>query len=1243
MFSFLGGALPGVAEQRAIKKKVAGDTARVSMLPNSEARDEALSISKKIVGTRDTAEAARDLTVGLGRSLLRVPETVGRSYVQARTGIDKDSSAPTDPLRRFLYGSEPIETYQTRRKGYKESLEKSRFRDVATPLSFLGIIGTAGLDVVPSPSKVVKALKPSVLKKIAEDTSVEGIKRSLKNELPDDVIERVAPAIAQTKDPKIVDNIIRRATEPKVSELGGVRPNNQIQTAIEQAHNAGDDATAARLIAQLPPADQPAMVSALGVASPPSLVDATIPNPNGGQRGFLKTIRESDTSRPELKEAAKAVEPQTYTQKSNPTLLKKAQETVTKDPDAALERIRTVERVSDEDVAIGQELVRRAQNEGRYSDAIEIVDKLDEQLRESGRAVQAASLWGRLTPEGVLKLAQRRIRKAREKIRGGVIKKGVEEEQKTARGIKAVVEGFSETDAPIVRNTVAKTIHQIANSQQALPLDGVVTRSGAVENTGQKLAKNIESAATPQIKKKADLLVTELTKKVKQEYLDPSKATKKSPTDILREVFGRTNEADEAYMLAQQILRDKYRNVPTMQKALDRFFASKLDMPAASSTVDSAIREQLTKNSTRISEVIYKSWANQKQSVDDITNALVKEGFDERSAKILATEVTSRLNTQLSAAKKTTLERLAADISKKERPTYLDKINKLSNLGALDDADYLQLARAKLKLPDLTPQLAKELSELAQKMQALPDGAEKTAIARQIQERIRAAIPLTTGEKIAQVIGVPRALQSSFDLSMGGRQGLLVAARHPVLWARANKESIKYLRSTKYFDEKIAELRKTPEYAMGEKYGLATPAANGGAEEAYSAAQLAEKIPGVGKGIEASQRAYDGGLTKLRSDLWAQTLKSYGGVELAEKNLGERGMRDLAEAINTLTGRGGKKGGLIEKHVQTLSTTLFAPRLWAARLNTLNPYYYARLSPAARKVALENAGAFAAVASVVLGAAAALGAEIETDARSSDFLKIKFGDTRYDPFGGLQQNMVFAWRQLTGEKKSSQTGDVTELGEGIFSPTRLSVASDLVTNKLAPVPATAVRLLEGKDRGGNDINPAAELAKLFVPINLQGIYETSKSTGSAVEGVAKNIPNFFGIGTQTYGVQDISLSDKQKAQVKLLEQQGAPKQQVAATKSFYQHLKSTPDRNQASKKVNEALVTGDTDKAVQIAKEYNQEYASRFKTWTEQYGDYVEDEALLEEYNAGKIKMTGENIRRRLKEIKENPLYQVEE
>lgn len=510
-------------------------------------------------------------------------------------------------------------------------------------------------------------------------------------------------------------------------------------------------------------------------------------------------------------------------------------------------------------------------------------------------------------------------------------------------------------------------------------------------------------------------------------------------------------------------------------------------------------------------------------------------------------------------------------------------------------------------------------------------------VSPQLAEQAKSAIPKQRQlfDFAAKLAGLPRAIKSSFDFSMGGRQGLFVAARHPVQWAKANAASVKFAKDSGYYDEVMDGIRQSDEYLVGDKYGLSLPAAKHGREEAYAAADLAEKIPTV----KRFERAYNGGLTKLRYDLWKQHMDSLGGITKAEQDLGDKGMRGLAEAINTLTGRGGKQGGFLAKNAQALSTTLFSPRLWASRLNNFNPAYWARLGPEGRKVALENMGSFAALAGVVLGAAAMSGAEVETDARSADFLKIKVGDTRYDVLGGFQQNLVFAWREISGETKSTQSENISKVGEGFGSPTRLSFLGDLARNKLNPIVGTTATLLEGEDRVGNKINPAVEIGKLFIPINMEGAYETIKNEGSIPKGLALNAPNFVGVGTQTYGVKDIKVSEKQDAYLKVLKNKGAPKQQIEASKSFFQSLKTGPNRNDTSAEINEALASGDKDKAVQIAKEYNKKLSEQLNGWREKYPEYRKDETLIKTYNSAQIRLTNSSINQRLRNIKTNPLY----
>jgi hypothetical protein len=137
--------------------------------------------------------------------------------------------------------------------------------------------------------------------------------------------------------------------------------------------------------------------------------------------------------------------------------------------------------------------------------------------------------------------------------------------------------------------------------------------------------------------------------------------------------------------------------------------------------------------------------------------------------------------------------------------------------------------------------------------------------------------------------------------------------------------------------------------------------------------------------------------------------------------------------FNTLSGRGGAKGGQLERHMTTASKALFSPRLWAANVQRLNPVWYAKLAktnPTAAKEALRAQATFMAMVGTTLYLASkAPGVDVGTDMRSADFGKIKIGNTRFDIMGGQQQNIVQAWRQKTGEKSTPKLAKLAKLAE----------------------------------------------------------------------------------------------------------------------------------------------------------------------------------------------------------------------
>src|SRR4029078_11831469 len=98
--------------------------------------------------------------------------------------------------------------------------------------------------------------------------------------------------------------------------------------------------------------------------------------------------------------------------------------------------------------------------------------------------------------------------------------------------------------------------------------------------------------------------------------------------------------------------------------------------------------------------------------------------------------------------------------------------------------------------------------------------------------------------------------------------------------------------------------------------------------------------------------------------------------------------------------------GPLEGSATALADVFFAPRLAASRIHNytqvLNPKFYTELDPMVRKEALKSLAAVAGFALSMDALAKLAGAEVSLDPRNPDFLKGKFGNTRFDPFAGHQ-------------------------------------------------------------------------------------------------------------------------------------------------------------------------------------------------------------------------------------------------
>ena len=161
-------------------------------------------------------------------------------------------------------------------------------------------------------------------------------------------------------------------------------------------------------------------------------------------------------------------------------------------------------------------------------------------------------------------------------------------------------------------------------------------------------------------------------------------------------------------------------------------------------------------------------------------------------------------------------------------------------------------------------------------------------------------------------------------------------------------------------------------------------------------------------------------LSISRADLFDMMLKIY---EATGQEASKLVIQDLGTVVNAITARG-KVGEIGTSKIVQL--TLWAPRMLKADWDILTAHTFGigLETNFARKQAAKTIFNVVLATGAILAIAAAMGADVETDPRSSDFLTIKIGNTRFRvPFTrGMTQIVTLIARIITQETKSTATG-----------------------------------------------------------------------------------------------------------------------------------------------------------------------------------------------------------------------------
>lgn len=376
-------------------------------------------------------------------------------------------------------------------------------------------------------------------------------------------------------------------------------------------------------------------------------------------------------------------------------------------------------------------------------------------------------------------------------------------------------------------------------------------------------------------------------------------------------------------------------------------------------------------------------------------------------------------------------------------------------------------------------------------------------------------------EGLFNALNLPRATLASMDLSFPLRQGIILAPGHPKQWIKSFGRMLKAARfgeKGKNYARYLEDMAENSRYAgLRRKAGLeitewgltGAPTSTLPTREEQFYSSLAEWIPGV----KWSERTFTTMSNQLRINVFDDVARSWqlSGITF-DKN--PQAYTKLAQFLNHATGRGSL--WKFQSLATEMNALMFSPRYQISRPQVIYDAFASLGNAPARRVIARDLVKFVGAGATGLALAKMGGAEVETDPRSSDFGKVKVGNTRLDFWAGYQQIARLVAQLATGQAKSTSTGKIYPVGWG-----------DILTRFLRMKMSPAAGLLWDIKAGETPIGETMELEEVNIPkqiwertapMFMQDVVDAIRYQGLDGAGmkVAASALAFFGAGVQTW-------------------------------------------------------------------------------------------------------------------------------
>lgn len=464
------------------------------------------------------------------------------------------------------------------------------------------------------------------------------------------------------------------------------------------------------------------------------------------------------------------------------------------------------------------------------------------------------------------------------------------------------------------------------------------------------------------------------------------------------------------------------------------------------------------------------------------------------------------------------INRLDKVLSAEEEVAFLEDLASKRfgvELGFEDAQKLVEMARdveaKKALIPDDAPLRSKERLDYGLADYLLKDYVAELKIrdTRTLPTQIKDLI-MNPGKTFIKLAGITKSFVASLDNSFFGRQGIKVLFTNPDIWGKSFLKSWtdigKALKGVDPVAPIKADIYSRPN-ALNGAYTKSELAIGIRGEEAYPSS-LPSRIPYLGRLFKASESAYNGAALRMRADLFDRFVSKAErhGVDITNPDE----LKGLGKLTNSMTGRGNI--GKLEVVGDQVNAVSFSIKFLKSNLDTLTAHQLdTSLTKFARQeAALNTLKIVGATAGVLYTANLLWPGSVNFDPTSSDFGKIKIGNTRFDVSGGMSSIVVLSAR-LASKIDDTFKGKKPKFGD----PTGMDILYNFAENKTSPMFRTGIDILKGYDYNYEPLTPEGVASNLVTPLSVDNFIER-QNTPNAANQLLTTILDGLGISSTTY-------------------------------------------------------------------------------------------------------------------------------